>query len=99
VRGECAAQRRRADRLAIPLYPRHISIMVDENLTPDEREAVVKLLRDTIAADRFPLSQRIRKLNSALSKLDPAATRVAVEPLPPPKAWINSTIGQRKRRR
>jgi hypothetical protein len=71
--------------------------MVDENLTPDEREAVVKLLRDTIAADRFPLSQRIRKLNSALSKLDPAATRVAVEP--PPKAWINSTIGQRKRRR
>ncbi len=32
--------------------------MVDENLTPDERAAVIKLPRDTIAADPYPLSPR-----------------------------------------
>jgi hypothetical protein len=74
--------------------------MPEENLTPDEPAAVIKLLRDTIAADRFPLSPRVRRLKSALAKLDPnAATQAAAEPLPPPKAWVNSSIGQRKRRR
>jgi hypothetical protein len=99
VRGECAAQRRGAGRLAIPLYARHISIMVDETLTPDERAAVSKLLRDTIAADRFPLSPRVRRLKSALAKLDPSAAPQRSEPLPPPQPWVNSMIGQRKRRR
>ena len=46
--------------------------MISEpNLTPDEREAVLKVLQATIAADRFPLSPRIRTLKSALAKLDP----------------------------
>jgi hypothetical protein len=62
------------------------SCMVDENLTPDEREAVLKAPRNTIAADGFPLSPRIRKLKSALRKLDP--TRAAApQPYPPPKDW------------
>jgi hypothetical protein len=30
--------------------------MLDENLTPDERGELLKLLRDTIAADRYPLA-------------------------------------------
>jgi hypothetical protein len=72
--------------------------MVDENLAPDEREPVLKLLRDTIAADRFPLSPRIRTLRSAVAKLDPAPPEMA-EPYPPAKAWVNSSFGQRKRRR
>jgi hypothetical protein len=76
----------------------HISMMVDENLTPDERAAVIKLLCETIAADRFPLSPRVRRLKSAPAKLDPKPKPV-VEPMPPPKPWVNSTIGQRKRRR
>jgi hypothetical protein len=71
--------------------------MADENLTPDEREAVLRLLRDTIAADRFPLSPRIRTLRSALAKLDPAPPAM-VEPYPPAKAWVNSSVGQRKGR-
>jgi hypothetical protein len=71
--------------------------MRDENLAPGEREAVLKLLRDTIAADRFPLSPRIRTLKSALAKLDPEPSPAA-EPYPPAKAWVNSSIGQRKRR-
>jgi hypothetical protein len=31
--------------------------MQQENLTPEEREAVAQLLRRTISADRFPLSR------------------------------------------
>jgi hypothetical protein len=99
VRGEGGAEGRRASRLAIPPYARHIGLMLDENLTLDERAAVIKLLRDTIAADRFPLSPRVRRLKSALEKLDPSAVPQRSEPLPPPKAWVNSAIGQRKRRR
>lgn len=68
------------------------------NLTPEEHEAVLKVLQATIAADRFPLSPRVRTLKSALAKLDPAPP-LAVEPYPPPKAWVNSSIGQRKRGR
>jgi hypothetical protein len=34
--------------------------MPEESLTPEERGELLKLLRDMIAADRFPLSQRIR---------------------------------------
>jgi hypothetical protein len=56
--------------------------MLDENLTPDERGELLKLLRDTIAADRYPLSRRIRNLKSVLAKLDPQPEPV-VEPLPP----------------
>lgn len=69
-----------------------------ENLTPDERGERLKLLRETIAADKYPLSRRIRTLKSALAKLDPEPP-AAAEPYPPAVAWINSTIGQRKRRR
>jgi hypothetical protein len=59
--------------------------MRDENFTPEERGELLKLLRDTIAADRFPLSQRIRYLKSALAKLDPAAAPApAAEPFPAP---------------
>jgi len=66
--------------------------MLDENLTPDERGELLKLLRDTIAADRYPLSRRIRNLKAALPKLDPQPQPV-VEPFPPPTRWVNNTIG------
>lgn len=55
-------------------------------LAPAEREAVVKLLRGTIAADPYPLSPRIRLLKSALAKLDSAASPASTEPHPQP-AW------------
>ena len=73
--------------------------MTQQNFTAEESAAVIKLLRDTIAADRYQLSPRIRTLKSALSKLDLDTTSpIAVEPFPAPKAWVNSSIGQRKRR-
>ena len=65
--------------------------MPEENLTPDERVTAVKLLRDTIAADNYPLSPRIRRLKSALAKLDPTPT--AAEPYPPAKAWATAASG------
>jgi hypothetical protein len=71
--------------------------MLDENLTPDERCELLKLLRDPIAAARYPLSRRIRNLESALAKLDPQPEPV-VEPLPPPTRWVHSSVGQRKGR-
>jgi hypothetical protein len=68
-----------------------------QNFTDEERTAVAELLRQHIAEDRFPLAPRLRPLESALAKLDPPAAP-ASEPLPRPRAWVNSSIGQRKRR-
>jgi hypothetical protein len=68
-----------------------------EHLSPDERAAVVKLLRETIAADQRPLNPRIRMLESALARLNPPASAPTV-PIPPPKVWINSNIGRKRRR-
>ena len=72
--------------------------MAEPNLTEEERAAVARALRRMIEADRFPLAPRLRPIKSALAKLDPPAAP-PVEPWPPPRAWVNSTIGQRKRRR
>jgi len=67
------------------------------DLTTDELAALARLLRQHIAADRFPLAPRLRPLKSALAKLDPPAIPTSA-PLPPPKAWVNSSIGQKRRR-
>jgi hypothetical protein len=53
------------------------------DLTDDDKTILVELLRETIAADRFPLSPRVRRLKAILVKLDPPAPRS--EPIPPPK--------------
>jgi hypothetical protein len=56
-------------RLAIQPSARHISIMMQPNLTPDEHAALIELLRDTIDRDRFPMSPRMKLLRSILEKL------------------------------
>src|SRR3954462_12715955 len=86
MRGGGAAKCRRSKRLPAPSSDRHIGTMPDENLTPDERGELLKLLRDTIAADHYPLSRRIRNLKSALAKLAPQR-QPGVEPFPPPTGW------------
>ena len=68
--------------------------MAELNLTPDERAALTKLVRDMIAADPYPLSPRIRRLKSLLAKLDPKP-----RPLPPAKRVEPSWRMVRKRRR
>jgi hypothetical protein len=68
------------------------------NLTNDDKAALVELLRETIAADRFPLSPRIRSLKAILAKLDPPVPRP--EPLPAPKPpGERSVVLAKKRRR
>jgi hypothetical protein len=67
-------------------------------LNDDDKAILCELLRNTIAADRFPLSPRIRRLQAILDMLDPPAPRT--EPLPPPKPpGERSTALTRKRRR
>jgi hypothetical protein len=51
-------------------------------LTDADKAILTELLRETIRADRFPLSPRIRSLQAILDKLDP---QPVVERLPPPK--------------
>ena len=44
--------------------------------------AALRLLLDTIAADPYPLSPRIRRLRSALGKLDPSSVAQEQSRLP-----------------
>ena len=46
--------------------------MPNLNLADDERAVLTKLVRDSIAADPYPLSPRIRRLKALLAKLDSA---------------------------
>jgi hypothetical protein len=39
------------------------------DLTEDDKAALVELLKETIAADRFPLSPKIKRLKAVLAKL------------------------------
>jgi hypothetical protein len=67
------------------------------DLTHAERDELVRALRRIVDNDQFQLAPRIRRLRQILDRLDPPTP--ASEPLPPPKPWTNSTIGQPKRRR
>ena len=59
----------------------HISAM-QPNLSPDDYAAIAALLRDTIAADRFLLSPRVRGWKAILDKLELPRPKPAQ--LPPP---------------
>ena len=50
------------------------------DLSPEDYAAIATLLRDTIAADRFPLSPRIKRMRSILDKLEPPRPRPAPMP-------------------
>jgi hypothetical protein len=66
------------------------------DLTEADRAILAALLRETIAADRFPLSQRVKTLRAILDKLDPPPVR---EVRPPPKPPGEPSRPARKRRR
>jgi hypothetical protein len=73
--------------------------MPEDDLTPDERAAVLRLLRNAIDADRFQHSDRVRTWKAALAKLDPAsAPKPRPAPLPLPEAPMRSRGGRRTRR-
>jgi hypothetical protein len=73
--------------------------MADDELTPEEHEAVIRLLRKAIDEDRYPLSDRVGTWKAALAKLDPAsAPKPRPAPLPLPEAPMRSRGGRRTRR-
>ena len=43
------------------------------DLSPEDRAAIAALLPDTIAADRFPMSPRIKRMRAILHKIEPPA--------------------------
>jgi hypothetical protein len=67
------------------------------DLTDDDKAELVKLLRETIERDRFPLSPRVKRLRAILGKLAPPAP--APEPLPPPKPPGDRSVVRAKKRR
>jgi hypothetical protein len=60
---------------AASFLPLHIRGMSD--LTPDDKAALVELLRHTITADPFPLSPRVKRWRAILDKLEPPAREPA----------------------
>jgi hypothetical protein len=66
-------------------------------LSEGERAALVELLRETIAGDRFPLSPRIKTLKAVLVKMAPPAPQP--EPFPPVKPSERPSLLLRKKRR
>jgi hypothetical protein len=65
------------------------------DLTDEETDALARLLRDTIDADRYPLSPRIQLLKGILAKIRPESAR---EPLPPLKRYEPPRGGRYRRR-
>jgi hypothetical protein len=71
------------------------------NLTDDDIAVIARLLRDTIAADLFPLSPRIKRLKAILAKLDPPAAPVE-QPKPrpsPAQVYKPGILAQRRNAR
>jgi hypothetical protein len=66
------------------------------DLTEEETAALERLLTNTIDADRYPLSPRIRLLKGILGKIRPEPVR---KPLPEPKRYEPPPRGGRYRRR
>jgi hypothetical protein len=78
------------------IVPRaHIPIMKNLELSDDDAQALVRLLREAIDGDRFPLSPRIAMLRSILAQLRPEPARA---PLPPLRNYVPPSKGRYWRR-
>jgi hypothetical protein len=69
------------------------------DLTGADLATIAKLLRDTIAADRFPLSPRVRRWQAILDKLEPPPPRPELPSLKPPGTPSMLLAKNRGRRR
>lgn len=71
------------------------------NLSPEEYATIAAVLRDTIAAGRYPLSPRVQAWRAILDKLDPPPPPPRPEPMlpQPSKPYVPSTVMAKKRRR
>jgi hypothetical protein len=68
-------------------------------LTGADLATIAELLRETIAADRFPLSPRVRRWRAILDKLEPPPPRPELLPLQPPGTPSMLLAKKRGRRR
>jgi len=68
------------------------------DLTEDEHAELVRLLRDAIAADRYFLAPRAKRLKSIVAKLEPTSTERAVAPYPPPRPSAEPSLLYQKLR-
>ena len=68
------------------------------DLDDNDKAALVELLRQVIAADRYPLSPRIRKLRAILDRLNPPAPRPEPYPAPKPPGEPSAVLAKKKRR-
>jgi hypothetical protein len=94
---DIAGAERRRSGVAFEAFASHIPDTMQPDLSPEDYAAIAALLRDTIAADRFPLSPRVQAWRAILHKLDPPKARPA---LPPPKpAGTPSMLLAKKRGR
>ena len=69
--------------------------MAELALSDEEIRVLIDYARQRFAKERWPLSPALRLVREIIEKRGATATP---ESLPPPKAWVNSSIGQRKRR-
>jgi hypothetical protein len=70
--------------------------MPNLDLTDEEKAALLRLVKQAIDPDRYPLSSRLYPLRSILEKLEPQPVR---EVSPPPKIYAppKATAAQRPR--
>ena len=72
------------------------------DLTEADLATIAALLRETIAADRYPLSPRVQAWRAILDKLDPPAPRPEplrrMKPVGEPSMVVARMRGARRRR-
>jgi hypothetical protein len=68
-------------------------------LDDGEKAMLAALLKQTIAADPFSMSQRLRQLRAILEKLEPPATRPQPYPVPKPAGTPSLLLARKKGRR
>ena len=73
-----------------------LAAMPPDDFTGAERAALIAELKQTVARDRFPLSQRIKLLRAILDKLEPPP-RLLPTPKPPVERGL--VLDRKKRRR
>jgi hypothetical protein len=71
------------------------------DLTDEQLETVIRILRRSIDEDRYPLSERVRTWRDALAALDPSSKPKPIAERPPlrsiPKAARPRAIRRRRR--
>jgi hypothetical protein len=67
-------------------------------LTPDERAALIALLRQALEYARYPLAPRLDPLKAILAKLDPPPPRPELPPPLPAGAGPRHGQGRSRRR-